>query len=131
MEGDILVMPKSEENICIFNDVSLKKRCKTDKNQRNNEDFQHIGNKWYSSICSHIKPSTQIRYQSILYKYLYPKIGNIPVCEITNSYIENLCCELLMSGNRNSQPLSPKTVSDIISVLRSVIKFAGKLGIHH
>lgn len=71
-----------------------------------------------------IKTSTYARYVEISEKHLIPDLGLMKVSEFTlddgNSYIK----ELLSNGKTQGEGLAPKTVKDIVSVLKLVLKYA-------
>lgn len=71
-----------------------------------------------------IKPSTYARYVEISEKHLIPDLGLMQVSEFTrddgNSYVK----ELLSNGKAQGKGLAPKTVKDIASVLKLVLKYA-------
>lgn len=71
-----------------------------------------------------IKSSTYARYVEISEKHLIPDLGLMQVSEFTrddgNGYIK----ELLSNGKAQGIGLAPKTVKDIASVLKLVLKYA-------
>ena len=73
---------------------------------------------------SEIKFSTYVRYVEIANRYLIPDLGSNSISEFSkadgNSYIK----ELLSNGKSEGIGLAPKTVKDIISVLKLVLKYA-------
>ncbi len=73
-----------------------------------------------------IKTSTYARYVEISEKHLIPDFGKIQISEFTrddgNEYIK----ELLSNGKTHGTGLAPKTVKDIVSVLKLVLKYAEK-----
>lgn len=79
--------------------------------------FRSVALAWEQQIFPQVKQSTRVKYHTTLEKHLLPTIGETPLAELTHQKIEALSQQLL----RN---LSPRTVSDILSVLRSVLRFA-------
>lgn len=71
-----------------------------------------------------IKFSTYARYVEISEKHLIPDLGLMPVSEFTrddgNSYVK----KLLSNGKAQGKGLADKTVKDIASVLKLVLKYA-------
>lgn len=90
--------------------------------------FSEIATAWIESIEAQIKVSTANKYRNILSLYLYPFFEETPINLITQNDIEKCCRELLVSGGRKKTGLSPKTVSDTLSVIRSVLRFAVRNG---
>lgn len=90
--------------------------------------FSEIATAWIDSIEAQIKVSTANKYRNILCLYLNPFLGETPITQITQNDIEKCCRELLVSGGTKKTGLSPKTVSDALSVIRSVLRFAVRNG---
>lgn len=90
--------------------------------------FQSIAEEWLASLAPQIKVSTVNKYRNLLETYIYPQMGTRELNQITHSFLEAQCNFLLQSGRKDGRGLSPKTVSDILSVIRNVQKFAIKAG---
>ena len=71
-----------------------------------------------------IKPSTYARYIEIADKHLIPDLGSVNISEFTkeagNRYIKGL----LSNGKAEGVGLAPKTVKDIVSLLKLVLRYA-------
>lgn len=76
---------------------------------------------WLASCKTKVKESTYIKYEAILRKHIKCKIGDCYPRTLSESLIDMLTEELLFEDE-----LSPKTVKDILIVLRSILKFADK-----
>lgn len=83
---------------------------------------------WFSSVVPQIKESTAVKYTNLWNCYIAPELGNLYVQEITHSILEGFCSRLLMSGGRNHNGLSPKTVSDTLTLLRNILHFGKNMG---
>ena len=59
-----------------------------------------------------------MRYTFLLDSYINNTIGDYDISKINNKHLEELSSMLLTEGGKNNQGLSPKTVSDIISLER-------------
>lgn len=94
----------------------------------NQKTFQTIAESWLSSIMPQVKVSTVNKYRNLLVSYIYPRFGTKVLTHVTHDFIEAECNELLQIGGQKGTGLSPKTVADILSVIRSVLKFAIKAG---
>lgn len=92
--------------------------------------FSTLASEWYESIKAYTKPSTQNKYHNLLTLYILPQYGKQTFDAITYEFIESYCRFLLKSGGKNEQGLSPKTVNDVLSIIRSITKFAAKKGIY-
>lgn len=66
----------------------------------------------------------------MLTNYILPEYGNQPFNAITYDFIETHCKFLLESGGRKGNGLSPKTVNDVLAIIRNISKFAIRKGIY-
>ncbi len=85
--------------------------------------FKRIYFLWTEEISIKNKQSTCARYRYVTEKYLFPFFENMKVSEIKESHINNMVKKLYLSDN-----LSPKTVQDILSILKQIMLFAKKQG---
>lgn len=94
-----------------------------------NSDFESIALEWFQNKKLHVKESSSNKYYNLLHSYVLPSFGKKKISSITCDFIESQCDELSLSGGTHGTGLSKKTISDIISVIRSVMKFAVRKGI--
>lgn len=73
---------------------------------------------WLTLCRSRVKDSTYVKYRTIINGHLKPAFGNCQPEEINTVLIEAFSHRMLCE-----QGLSAKTVRDILSVMRSVIKY--------
>lgn len=52
------------------------------------------------------------------------------LCDITYDFIESHCNFLLASGGKKGTGLSTKTVTDVLTIIRNVLKFAARKGMY-
>lgn len=97
---------------------------------KNEHVFSNIASEWFESIKLHTKTSTQNKYHNMLTNYILPEYGNQPFNTITYEFIEAHCKFLLESGGKKGNGLSPKTVSDVLAIIRNISKFAIRKGIY-
>lgn len=90
--------------------------------------FQNLSTEWLSSKNGQIKESTFVKYSNILKNYLLPEYKSVPVSDISSTVVEQFVGKLITTGGKRKKGLSKKTVSDIMSVLFSVLKYAQKHG---
>lgn len=90
--------------------------------------FSSIASEWFNNIKPQIKESTRNKYWNLLNSYILPTYGEQPLTCITYDFIETHCNTLLTSGGGKGIGLSSKTVADILSVIRNILKFAIKKG---
>ena len=91
--------------------------------------FSELATEWFESVKLHTKVSTQNKYYNMLKNYILPEYGSKTFDTITHEFIEEHCKFLLESGGKNGTGLSAKTVSDTLSIIRNITKFANKKGI--
>lgn len=87
-----------------------------------------VARRWEENISQQVKESTFVKYHTIVEKHLLPALGKICVEEMTHEMIESFSLGLLRGEGRNHRPLAPRTVSDILCVLRSILRFARRGG---
>lgn len=92
--------------------------------------FSTIASEWFESVKSQTKESTQNKYYNLLINYILPAYGDHPLDSITYDFIESHCNLLLISGGKKGTGLSTKTVTDVLSVIRNVLKFASRKGMY-
>ena len=82
--------------------------------------FENIAGQWLEEIKPLRKKSTIVKYIGQLKNYIIPEFGIFNLSEITNEDIISFSKRLLNEGRK----LSAKTVSDIISRMKSIRRFA-------
>lgn len=85
--------------------------------------FEQLAELWLSDIKIAVKESTYTRYYRIVYKYLIPQLRNQSLSQINQRFLNTLTERLLTEGGIHQNPLSPKTVSDILCVLKAIFKY--------
>lgn len=94
-----------------------------------NHTFKDLAKEWFQSIAPSIKESSANKYQNLLKSYILPYIGSSSLEQLTYSVIDEHCQFLLSSGGSNNEGLSAKTVSDTLSVIRSILKYSTQKGV--
>lgn len=92
--------------------------------------FQAAAKGWLKSIQKNIKESTYVKYSSLLNCYILPMLGEEAVQTLSQETIEAACFDLLESGGKKGRGLSPKTVSDCLSLIRSILQYSAVRGIY-
>lgn len=90
--------------------------------------FAFYSEKWFSSLSPDIKESTKNKYQNLLDLYITPNWGDKRLSDIDFDFIDSFCNDLLSSGGKKGLGLSPKTVSDVLSVIRNVLRYCKNKG---
>ena len=86
--------------------------------------FDDVAFLWLNDIRITVKESTYTRYYRSVVKYLIPQFNRQCMSKIDQHYFAGITERLLKSGGVNGKPLSSKTVSDIICILKLIIKYA-------
>ena len=85
---------------------------------------------WLDESKPQIKHSTYVKYYNIIYNHIIPSIGKHKINFLDTALIRRFADEKLTAGKLNGcGGLSPKTVKDILSVLRLVIIYSNNMGI--
>lgn len=85
---------------------------------------------WLEFIRPRVKESTYIRYMNHVNKHIKPHLGNILVSRLGTACVEEFVSGLLREGKLNGVGgLSPKTVSDIMMVVRESFRYSASHGI--
>lgn len=93
----------------------------TQKGRKDELLFLEIASIWLQKNECRFKESTVVRYENLLKLYIFPAMGEKKVSEITNTFLESVCEQLLLCGGEKKQGLSVKTVSDVFSLLRNIL----------
>ena len=59
---------------------------------------------------------------------MLPSFGKKQISSITCDFIESQCEELSVSGGKQGKGLSPKTIADVLSIIRNIMRFAARKG---
>lgn len=76
---------------------------------------------WLRSRKNKLKESTYVKYDTILRKHIVPRLGDCSPEAVTGGLIEDFTDNLLYGDM-----LAPKTVKDILVVLRSILTYSAK-----
>lgn len=103
--------------------LTLKKAfCEIEPSGRSEmHTFSKYCTEWLYLRKSKVDESSYVKYLSMIEKHIIPGLGKVKITEITSIVIEEFSQMLL-----TEKELSPKTVKDILVVLRSVISYTDK-----
>lgn len=96
--------------------------------QDDSELFTPVALAWFESKKAQIKESTSNKYSNLIHSYILPQFGNEYLSNISYDLIEAKCNKLLASGGKKGQGLSRKTIADILSVMRNILRFSMRKG---
>lgn len=88
----------------------------------NNESMGYYITQWLESNKVRLKLSTYVRYHDTINNYLLPYFKEIKIRNLNNKIIESFTIKLLEKG-KTGNPLSPKTVKDILVLLKTIINY--------
>lgn len=87
--------------------------------------FGQITGQWLEAVRPQIKESSYVKYLSLVEKHILPGLGEISMDKLTTESMERFIHGELMHGKiTDGKGLSPKTVRDILSVIRQIVRFA-------
>ncbi len=86
--------------------------------------FGELAGQWLSDVRITVKESTFTRYHRVVTKYLIPQFQDQSLKNIDPAYLAGITERLMCSGGASGRALSAKTVTDILSVLKSILKYA-------
>lgn len=90
--------------------------------------FQDLADLWLAEVQPSVKESTYTRYHRIVERYLYPHFQKQVITKIDPRALGALPGDLLDRGGVDGGPLAPKTVSDILCVLKAIFRFGRQRG---
>lgn len=86
--------------------------------------FGETADIWLNSIKSQLKESSAVKYINLLNTYIFPEFKYRIIADISRNEIYEFAMKLLVCGGKKKNGLSSKTVTNIMSVIRSIFKFA-------
>lgn len=88
--------------------------------------FSRVSDEWIQVNKSQWKESSTVKYINILNNHLLPEFGQRNITDIARTDIQAYISKLLTSGGRNDAGLAPKTVNNIISVMKNIFEFTAE-----
>lgn len=100
------------------------------KPQNSEPTISSIADMWLSSKKLKVKESTYSKYYDLVKNHIVPTLGQVAVNQLDHMQVERYAEALLQRGRLDGRGgLAPKTVSDILSTLKSILFYAQKHGI--
>ncbi len=101
----------------------------TNKSSKPDKLFKIWCFEWVEDKKQYVKASTFIRYKNLLENHIIPTFGDIDISFISTTNIRQFIQERLATGKLNgSGGLSPKSVTDILAIIKEVFRFAQNSG---
>lgn len=110
------------------NDAKRKMDPRLFQSVRMKKNISFYGLLWLERLKPSSKESTYVRYHYLFSHYISPMIGDRLVYTFSNKDCEIFLNRLLVSGKSDGSGLAPKTVTDIRSVVKLILKTAEKEG---
>ena len=81
---------------------------------------------WLLFMSCRVKESSLMTYRNMIRCYISPSLGNDEISGIDQKRIDDFIGHLATSAKKDGTGLSPKTVSDVVSVLKSILLYSQK-----
>ena len=111
-----------------YNEVKEAIKRATQGNQKNSCTMTvgQIACEWLEGIRVSVKQSTYPKYYDIVYKRIVPQLGHIKIKKLNNALLNKFISSQLENGRLNgkNKGLSAKTVYDIGTILKQILKYA-------
>jgi len=91
--------------------------------------FKDLAKNWLNNTKLRVKESTYSRYCNQVQKHILPHFGKYQASKISTEFIENFVARLVKAKMDGGLGLSPKTVEDILIIIKSMFRF-GKCHAH-
>lgn len=95
--------------------------------QERQELFSAVAEEWYQAKKPQWKQSSAVKYKNILNSYLLPDFADRKISDITRDEASLFGSRLLSEGGVKENGLSPKTVSDTMSVMKNILEYAAHI----
>lgn len=98
--------------------LALAKTLKKEPEVRSKNDLEYYLEGYLSYCKTNVKPSTLAKYRVIISNHIISEIGSLLPKDLTSAKVDALSTKLMCEKG-----LSPKSVRDILSVLKSAVKY--------
>lgn len=97
---------------------------------KDNEKYAYWLEEWLRAKKLCVKESTYIRYKNTIENHIKPDLGKFTVSKISTSLIEQFVFQKLQCGRIDGKGgLSPKSMSDILVIIKESFKYAQSYGV--
>lgn len=118
--GHYTEKPRAESGTkAAVHSVKVREQAQKDRKQRTLAEYAR---EWLESEREGLKEASYVKYEDILSKHIIPLLGKARPDRLNDEAAEQFTQQLSERG------LAPKTVRDILTVLRSVLKYAAGQG---
>ena len=84
--------------------------------------FEVVTQAWLQQIEEKVRESTYSKYRRLCSSYICPFLGKITLDNLTEEKMDKFTEYLLKNGGASENTLSPKTVLDILTVTKQILK---------
>lgn len=100
------------------------------KNLKDKEKYEYWLDEWLRTKRLSVKESTYIRYRNTIKNHIKPDLGKYPISKISTSLMEQFVSHKLQDGRKDGKGgLSPKSMSDIMVIIKESFKYAQFFGV--
>lgn len=97
--------------------------------QKSSSLFSDWSEKWLEHKCLSVKQSTYMRYKNSLDSHIKPKLGSYKIHLIDANLLQQFFIEESNNGRLDqSGGLSPKTLSEMLMIIKGILNFAKSRG---
>lgn len=87
--------------------------------------YKELAVEWLKYKKFYIKESTFANYSNVIYRHLITDLGDYELDSLSHNFLQKYILDKLSNGRLNGKAgLSPKTVKDMMTVLKSTLKYA-------
>ena len=111
--------------------TASKLRMNSSQNDKNASKvtFKDWCHEWMCQKKTTVKESTFIRYKNSIENHIIPKLGDLPISSITTLTINLFVHDGLLRGRLDGKGgLSPKTMIDLLIILKDIFRYAQDSG---
>lgn len=101
--------------------LALAKTSTSEPQKRQKKDLEYYLEGFLSYCKTNVKPSTLAKYRVIISNHIISEIGSVSPQNLTSATVDALSAKLI-----SEKGLSPKSVRDILSVLKSAVKYINR-----
>jgi Site-specific recombinase XerD len=89
--------------------------------------MEHLCLEWLNYMKIGIKESTYARYYDLILKHIVPVLSDVKISRLSNNHINTFIKEKSLYGRLDRKGgLSSKTIYDLLSLLKQIIRYAEK-----
>lgn len=93
--------------------------------------YNELLDSWLQSVKINVKESTYARYMHLIDTHIRPYLGKYQISKISTQLVEGFITKQLRNGRlKDGGPLSPKTVTDILTIVKSSMEYARYNDLH-